>query len=132
MIKKKLRAGMAAFCIGALALGGSQFVANASEITSGTWGVYYHSPASASTSDTVVLTATRGKTFTAKCNSYSGSIKVVFSNTYLSSQNTVFTSTGTRKFTFANSVGGTTQRVAFKIQDVGSHTGTAYGSAYRN
>lgn len=39
MIKKKLRAGMAAFCIGVLALGGSQFDANASEITAGTWGV---------------------------------------------------------------------------------------------
>lgn len=131
MIKKKIRAGMAAFCIGALALGCSQFVANASEITAGTWGVYYHSPTSASTSDTILLTATRGRTYTAKCSSYSGNIKVVFTNTYLSSQNAVFTSTGTRKFMFANSVGGTNQRVTFKIQNVGANTGTAYGSVCR-
>ena len=76
MIKKKLRAGMAAFCIGVLALGGSQFDANASEITAGTWGVYYHSPVSASTSDTILLTATRGRTYTTKCNSYSGNQQV--------------------------------------------------------
>lgn len=128
--KKKIRKVVAAMGVSIFTLGSSQLVANASDITSGTWLLYRNAPGSGSTGDTVVLTAREGKTYTAKCNTYSGSITVSFSNPYLSATNSTFSSTGTRRFSFANSVTGSKQQVSFKISD--SHTGSASGSAYRN
>lgn len=130
--KKKIRKVVAALGVSIFALGSSQLVANASDITSGTWALYYNSPGSLYTSDTVVLTARAGKTYTAKCSKYSGSITVSFSNPYLSATSSTFSSTGTKSFSFANSVNGSKQQVSFKINNVGAHTGSASGSAYRN
>lgn len=114
------------------AVGGFSNCANAAVIEKSAWSVYYNSPGSNFTTDIAPITAKWGSSYTAKCSRYSGSISVSFSNAYISAASTSFSSTGSKKFTFANSASGTTQNIVFSINNVGKNIGSASGNVAIN
>lgn len=114
------------------AVGGFSNCANAAVIERSGWNVYYNAPGANFITDIAPITAKWGSSYTAKCSRYSGSISVSFSNAYLSATSTSFSSTGSKRFKFANSVSGTTQNIVFSINNVGAHTGSASGNVAIN
>lgn len=132
MFKTRIRKLAATMLVGVIISTGAISSVKASEITSGTWSLYYNSVGSYKKTDTVVLTATSGRTYTATCNHLSSNLTVGVSNTYISMNSPSFTAPGSKSFTFANSVSGTNQNVKFSLGNSGKYTGSASGSAKRN
>ena len=130
VIRKLGRGCVTLALAGAILIGGSNVRVFASDITAGTWSLYYNSPVSKKVSETVVLTARSGN-YTAKCNKITDAIAVRFYGSYISASSPIFASAGSKSFTFSGGY-GVNQNVTFKIMDDGANTGSASGSAYKN
>lgn len=130
-MNKKIVNRLTAMAVASVVLIGGN-IARASEVTSGSWSLYYNSPSSYSTTDSVLLTSHVGTTFTAKCSTLSNSnLAVDFTDNDITPQgdgSLIFTKTGTKRFTFTKN-NNKNVYVSFKLSRSGSATGTATGSA---
>lgn len=104
----------------------------ASDITAGSWGLHYYSPAADGTFDYVTLTV-RDVVYSSRCSTLSNkNMAVSFTNNSIVPAGDgvlIHTSTGTKRFKFSGVGNGKDYNVKFYLIRSQYETGSAQGSA---